>query len=62
MRMRLTRGCAGVVHAGRPLAVIDGIVEVKVAAAAELAAHGLVPVPERSPGPPADRQPDRRPR
>ncbi len=57
MRHRLPKGCRGVSHAGRQLAVAaDGTLDLDAAAAGALAPHGVTAAPEPAPAKPgADR-------
>ncbi len=49
MRYHLPKGCAGVSHAGRALAIApDGTVDVEPGAGVLLAPHGLLPASEPS--------------
>ena len=58
MKYRLPKGCAGVSHAGRTLAIAsDGTVDVAPGAAALLAPHGLVPATEPAQPAPGDPKP-----
>ena len=58
MKYRLPKGCAGVSHAGRTLAIAsDGTVDVASGAAALLAPHGLVPTAEPAQPAPGDPKP-----
>ena len=50
MKVRLPKGCAGVSHAGKPLALgPDRTIDVAPDVALALAPHGLVPVSEATP-------------